>query len=78
MHTQRRYRTQFRRLAFGEAFWLASNTSVAPFIKKGRTSYLAGWAASPDGSATLTTVADTSVAVVRVPGVFLAQNRTLS
>jgi len=77
-HTQRKYRTQFRRLAFGEAFWLASNIATTPFVKLGRASYLGGWAASPDGSATETAVTDTSVAVVRVPGVFLGQNRTLS
>jgi hypothetical protein len=77
-HTQRHYRTQFRKLAFGQAFWLASNPGVGPFIKRGRTAYLGGWNATPDGSPILTTVSDTSVAVVRVPEVFLAQNRTLS
>lgn len=78
MHSQKHYRTQFRRLAFGEAFWLATNLATAPFIKRGRTSYLGGWNPSPDGSPILTAVADTSVAVVRCPGVFLSQNRTLS
>lgn len=76
-HTQRHYNTVFRKLAFGEPFWFATNLATAPNVKITRTEYIAGWAASPDGSATRTST-DTSLAVVRVPGVFLAQNRTLS
>ncbi|HXJ57993.1 MAG TPA: hypothetical protein VNU68_15160 [Verrucomicrobiae bacterium] len=75
-HQVKKYRTQFRRLAFGEAFWLASNLTVAPFVKLSRTGYLGAWAA--DGSDTETAVSATNVAVVRCPGVFLGQNRTLS
>ena len=75
-HQVKKYRTQFRRLAFGEAFWLASNLTVAPFVKFSRTGYMGAWAAN--GTDTETAVADTSVAVVRVPGTFLGQNRTLS
>jgi len=75
-YTKRHYHTPFRKLAFGESFFLGTNLAVGPFIKKGRTAYIGGWAAA--GNATLTTVADTSVDCVRCPGVFLAQNRTLS
>ncbi|MBU6231594.1 hypothetical protein KGP36_02905 [Patescibacteria group bacterium] len=77
-HVQRHYRTQFRRLAFGEAFWFSTNLATAPSIKLNRTQYINGWNASPDGSAAVSTASDTSVAVVRVPGNFLGQNRTLS
>ena len=75
-HVFRHKRTNFRKLPFGTAFWLASNTTVAPFVKISRTGYASGWNA--DGSLNETAVSDSTVAVVYVPDKFLAQNRILN
>lgn len=76
-HTQRHYHTPFRKLALGQPFWFATNLATAPNIKVTTNQYITGWAASPDGSMTRTTT-DTSLDCVRVPGWFMAQNRTLT
>ena len=70
-HRTKKYRTNFRKLGLHAPHWLATNLATAPSIKYGRTSTINGW--GTDGSVTLAAVADTSVAVVRVPGVFMGQ-----
>lgn len=75
-HVVRKQRSQYRKMPFAAAYWLSTNLATAPRIKYGRTSYINGWAS--DGSVTLGTESDTSVAVTRVPGQFMGQNRPLT
>jgi hypothetical protein len=72
-HKLKPYRTQFRKLARGQGYWLATNLATAPAIKTDRRSSLGGWSTTT-GAPTLTAVSDTSVAVVRVPTQFMGQN----
>jgi len=64
-HVKRRSRSIFRRLRFGQAYWLSTNVATAPVIKYNRTTTLSG--INADGSPILTTVSPTNVAVVKVP-----------
>jgi hypothetical protein len=71
--TKRVYRTNFRKLPKGADFWLASNLATTSQDKADRNHTIGGWNTST-GAATLTLVADTSVAVVPVPRKFLGVN----
>jgi len=68
-------RGQFRNVPFGGLYFLASNLATAPSVKHGRRSLLGGWSTST-GRPTMTAVADTSVAVVRVPRVIQVKRGT--
>jgi hypothetical protein len=75
IHTVRHERSLFNKIGFAQAYWLSSGgTATTPRIKAGRTGYIGGWAS--DGSRTVTAESATNVAVVKVPGTFMAQNRT--
>lgn len=63
-------RSQFRKIPFGAPYFLATNLATAPTIKYSRRASLGGWSTST-GRPTTTAVADTSVAVVKVPRVIL-------
>jgi hypothetical protein len=74
VHTRKKVaRTLFRKLPFGCPFWLATNLSTTPFIKRGRTTYLSGWNTTT-GAPIETTVSSVNVAVVKVPEIFTGQN----
>lgn len=60
------YRTIFRKLPFGAVYHTAAGASAAPLIKTGRGASLLA------SSGTITTVADKSVAVTRVPKVWMS------
>ena len=74
---KRVYRSQFRDLARGQAYWLSTNLATAPSVKATRTASLSGWTTTT-GAPTLSTVADVSVAVGRVPQQFLGHNSVLA
>lgn len=63
-------RTQFRKLPVGSVYWLASALTVAPSVKSGGRT-LQGGVTISTGTPTNTTVADGTVAVVKVPGQFM-------
>lgn len=58
-------RTNFRKLPFDGDYWLASNLGVAPDTKVGRRVKCTG-VSTTTGALTLTTVPDTTVAVVKI------------
>lgn len=64
----KRSRSQFRRLRFGQPYWLATNVATAPSIKYDNTNLLNGYGS--DGSPTLSAVSPTNVAVIKVPQQF--------
>jgi hypothetical protein len=68
-HKKKVYRTTFRNLPFGHNYWVDSSLSVAPSEKYNRTNALGGWNTTT-GAPILSSVADVSVAVVRVPRQF--------
>lgn len=68
-HRRRVTKSTFRNLPFGALYWLTSATGVAPFVKTGRATRANTLG---DGVMTNTAVATTSVAVTRVPSVFVS------
>lgn len=62
------FRTQFRNLPTGAAYWLVSNTAVAPLIKVGPEAKAGALATD---AITQTAITDVSVAVAQVPYGFL-------
>lgn len=61
-------RTQFRKLPFGAKYWTITPVPLPPVVKMNRRSIAAGFDTNHVNE---TAVADTSVAVIRVPDVFL-------
>ena len=72
-HRRKTYRTQFRKLGFGELYFLASNLATAPFVKSGIRTRANGFD-NTTGKLTATAIADTSVAVVTIPRFLLVHD----
>lgn len=76
-HRNRVYRTNFRKLASGAPYWVASTgTASAPLQKYRRGLRFDGWTI-PGGAPILTQVTDSTVAVIRVPEIFTFQNEVM-
>jgi hypothetical protein len=65
-------RTLFRKLPAGSAYWASSDFTVAPVIKRNRTTSLHAFTVST-GASTGDTVTPTTTAVARVPGQFIGR-----